>query len=135
MVGTCPRTALAGTAAATKVETVVTVLTRAGERTAGTEEIIAIAAMLEIEIAGTATAVATGAEAVKTDGTTDAGAAVTIHGIGVASVPLRVTRETAVRSKTDALRAAAALRIVTRKRATTSAAGPLRRNNFDFAAN
>jgi len=125
-VATFLKTARAEIAVATRVETVAIALTHADERTAVTEETPVTAGTPEIEIVMTATAVETVAGAVMTD----AGAVATTHGIGAVSARLCVTRENAARSKTDAPRAVAALRIATRKRATTSAAELLLRNNF-----
>lgn len=90
----CPKTAQAGTAVATTVGTAAIAPSLASEKTAGTEEATATAAMLEIEAVVTVTA-APAEEEERIDGRRDAEAVALTRGIAAvsgAALLLRATR-------------------------------------------
>lgn len=89
---TCPKTAQAGTAVATTVGTAAIAPSLASEKTAGTEEATATAAMLEIEAVVTVTAAA--AEEERIDGRRDAEAVAMTHGIAAVSGAALLLRAT-----------------------------------------
>lgn len=86
---TCPKTAQAGTAVATTVGTAAIAPSLASEKTAGTEEATATAAMLEIEAVVTVTA-----EEERIDGRRDAEAVAMTHGIAAVSGAALLLRAT-----------------------------------------